>query len=355
MTNWYLSLLGLSIFALLIQLQTCNQAHAYPTTVREGYAGKCASCHVSPSGGGVLTEYGRAFADEMATWAYEGEGRLLHKIEQPKDLLFGGDTRWVNYTSKSRATGDRSKIMVMQADLEIALAPIKDLWLVGTVGKYNEDDKYEHRRYYLLLNLSEHLLFRAGLFHPRMGIQHPDHRLSISPRQGSETYNAEATYTAKNFALTLAALGNQEHRIRAAGKEGFKTDTHPGFGVVGSTFMDTFELGTYHHRRTAMVDTGVFASAGWGDVYLLSELRRHQDLPGLLSTIYYGEMGYGVLPGLDVYVRAQGRKAQEESSEYTVGLNWLPRPHWQWVVEVERQMFTKAYVDSFLVMGHYNL
>lgn len=355
MTNWYLSLLGLSIFALLIQLQTCNQAHGYPTTVREGYAGKCASCHVSPSGGGVLTEYGRAFADEMATWAYEGEGRLLHNVEQPKDLLIGGDTRWVNYTSKSRAAGDRSKIFFMQADLEIALAPIKDMWLVGTIGKYDGDNKYQHRRYFVLLDLSSSLLFRAGLFDPTMGVKSSDHRLYIHPGQGNETYNAEAKYTAKNFAITLAALGNKEHRIRAAGKEGFKTDKRAGLGVTGSTYIDTFELGAYYHSRDTALDTGVFAIAAFGDGYLLSELRRHQDLPGLRSTLLYGEVGYGILPGVDAYLRAQAQKAETGKEAYTIGLNWLPRPHWQWVVEIERQIFTKAYVDSFLVMGHYNL
>ena len=34
-------------------------AHAHSWMIREGYA-TCAECHLDPSGGGLLTDYGRA-------------------------------------------------------------------------------------------------------------------------------------------------------------------------------------------------------------------------------------------------------------------------------------------------------
>ena len=37
---------------------TCAPAHALPTMIRLGYT-DCASCHISPQGGGPLNAYGR--------------------------------------------------------------------------------------------------------------------------------------------------------------------------------------------------------------------------------------------------------------------------------------------------------
>ena len=44
-------------------------AQAFPEMIRLGYV-NCTSCHVSPNGGGLLTDYGRSISSEaLSTWA----------------------------------------------------------------------------------------------------------------------------------------------------------------------------------------------------------------------------------------------------------------------------------------------
>ncbi len=50
---------GLCTLALLLALTLPLRAHAYPWMIRHHYT-NCGSCHVDPSGGGILTTYGRA-------------------------------------------------------------------------------------------------------------------------------------------------------------------------------------------------------------------------------------------------------------------------------------------------------
>ena len=70
-----------------------QSALAYPEMIRHGYV-SCLTCHMSPSGGGVLTQYGRSLAKELVSfrtpetaksddnppperWHFGGEGRGL--------------------------------------------------------------------------------------------------------------------------------------------------------------------------------------------------------------------------------------------------------------------------------------
>src|ERR1035437_6993722 len=69
-------------------------ALAFPENVRHGYV-NCTSCHVSPSGGGVLTPYGRQqVKDLLSTWSTETEAGLAEGLLQtPEWLNLGGDLR----------------------------------------------------------------------------------------------------------------------------------------------------------------------------------------------------------------------------------------------------------------------
>src|SRR5262249_53895597 len=47
-------------------------ARAYPWMIRHGYSG-CGVCHIDPSGGGLLTSYGRAQSDLLLATRWSGE------------------------------------------------------------------------------------------------------------------------------------------------------------------------------------------------------------------------------------------------------------------------------------------
>ena len=75
-------------------------ASAYPTMIRHGYT-QCASCHTDPSGGTLLTEYGRAQSQLLLSsrWGAakdEDPGAaskfLLGALKTPDSVALGG---WV--------------------------------------------------------------------------------------------------------------------------------------------------------------------------------------------------------------------------------------------------------------------
>ncbi len=50
--------LSCRLFIVVLLVLAARHADAYPNMIRLGYT-SCATCHVSPQGGGVLTRYGR--------------------------------------------------------------------------------------------------------------------------------------------------------------------------------------------------------------------------------------------------------------------------------------------------------
>jgi len=75
-------------------------ANAFPTMIRHGYTG-CAACHTDPSGGTLLTEYGRAQSELLLStrWGAAKEAEpsaaskfLLGAVSPPEALTLGG---WV--------------------------------------------------------------------------------------------------------------------------------------------------------------------------------------------------------------------------------------------------------------------
>src|SRR5580700_3676575 len=74
-----------------------QRASAYPWMIRHEYQG-CVPCHADPSGAGLLTEYGRAMAENVMRTRYGSPptdeppvyARFLFGIPTPDWLLLGG-------------------------------------------------------------------------------------------------------------------------------------------------------------------------------------------------------------------------------------------------------------------------
>src|SRR6185369_8141305 len=128
---------SLNLIKLLITLSLwmffTPKALAYPEMVRHGYP-NCVACHISPTGGGVLTDYGRALSKEiMSTFAFKGEERLVYFFKTPKWFAIGGDFRAISFEShSSRAT--TNTYIPMQRDLEGAVTIKKRLVADATFG-----------------------------------------------------------------------------------------------------------------------------------------------------------------------------------------------------------------------------
>jgi hypothetical protein len=93
--------LGWSLVALFVSLFP-SRAHAYTWMIKHGYA-SCPVCHADPSGGELLTAYGRVQSDELLRMRYGKSSESSHNqlkaprlvrntLERKTDALSGEDT-----------------------------------------------------------------------------------------------------------------------------------------------------------------------------------------------------------------------------------------------------------------------
>ena len=106
---------------------------AFPEMIRHGYA-SCVSCHVSPAGGGILTDYGRELSRELlATWSNEEENKPLYgMVTLPESVKLGGDIRAIQTYSDTPKIRE-GRFFLMQADIEAAWVS-ESFTLVGSTG-----------------------------------------------------------------------------------------------------------------------------------------------------------------------------------------------------------------------------
>ncbi len=146
-------------------------AHAFPEMVRHGYA-NCLTCHFSPSGGGLLKDYGKTQASELLS--------TLSGCEVSPDghLSFGGQFRNLQLLSQD-AGKTRLQYIVMQADAEAAAKATIGTTVITAVGTAGLDrGRFLSRRHYAMAQWGPYSV-RAGRFLPFFGLGLPDHFLSI--------------------------------------------------------------------------------------------------------------------------------------------------------------------------------
>ncbi len=119
--------------ALFVVLGAARPAEAYTWMIRYGH-GSCVSCHLDPSGGGLLTAYGREEGSELlrTPWPSSGDeetlarrGKFLYGTVSPPDwLLLGAAFRPAMLVTRASADGmsnTTATAILMQADLRAGI------------------------------------------------------------------------------------------------------------------------------------------------------------------------------------------------------------------------------------------
>ena len=117
--------LAVALVLLLAITTTTRRASAYSWMIRHEYSG-CVPCHADPSGGGLLTAYGRAQGEILLRTQYgkqvEDPGKLAEflfgVVTLPDALLLGGDAREAALSVKPEGQPAIKDIFLMQGDLE---------------------------------------------------------------------------------------------------------------------------------------------------------------------------------------------------------------------------------------------
>ena len=174
-----------------------SPAYAYPFMIGHGYT-SCAQCHVDPSGGGVLTEYGRGQAEIFMRSTYgkhaEEPGPIkdfAFGVPLPKEVQLQGDVRSLIFPRPVDAEAKEwmLRFILMQADLR-AHVKLGGFHAYGSAGYVSEGadgawissntgtgDNAVSREHWLGYDVTKGLMVRAGRLALPFGIRTEEHLL----------------------------------------------------------------------------------------------------------------------------------------------------------------------------------
>lgn len=233
----------LILLTFLLSFLRSESAFAYTWMVRHDYSG-CVVCHADPSGGALLTPYGRAQGELLLRTRYgkERQAEEPSRVSEfafgarlPEQLLLGGDFRGLYLWTQQQVAGSGqpaltdARPILMQADLQAQLQ-FGRFRANGSLGYSYQGSlpaaltrRPEHnlvsRTHWLGVDLGaeRNMLLRAGRMNLPFGIRSIEHnlwarsytrtdtrehqQLGLSFSYGGEKLRAEAMAIVGNFSL----------------------------------------------------------------------------------------------------------------------------------------------------------
>lgn len=353
-------------FAGVLFVLCAQRALAYPEMVRHGYM-NCTSCHISPSGGGILNPYGRVQAEEvLSTWFKEGESAPLHGLlPEPEPLSFGGQFRLLQLRNED-STQVLGRTVLMQADLEAGIK-WRNFQLVGTAGVRDSFPRvgFISRRHYLIFRPSEQSpwSFRVGRFHPNSGIMMADHEIATKAGIGvgvpdQEPYNAEAAWLGEKFDVFVTAILGHPGVNPERGAALRASMNFGDASKLGLTYAWTSKTGL-----TRQV-VGPYAIIGFSEhFFLLAEgyLQSLTTTSSKFGPAAYARLNYEFYRGVHGYLTGdvgQTDTALPPTGAFGFGAQFFPRPHFELRAEYNRRQDARTGripADYAWAMFHYYL
>jgi hypothetical protein len=206
-------------------------AAAYPQFQLSSGSVRCSQCHISPSGGGLLTQWGSEESADTITPG--GDARFLHGlVTLPEWLQLGGDLRVAALANDVGSTeGTELAAFPMQADIGAAInaGALKVVGYVGARGRVRSGaptsppssgsmvespslaSYFISREHYVMYqpDEAEGFYVRAGRFAAPYGLRLADHTAYVRRYLGynllEETYGVGVGYLAN--AIEIHATG----------------------------------------------------------------------------------------------------------------------------------------------------
>ncbi|MGZ3421032.1 MAG: hypothetical protein ACXVEE_24370 [Polyangiales bacterium] len=118
----------LSVLAFVLVLVVSRRASAYAWMIRHTGSSHCSTCHVDPSGSGLLNDYGRSEISGSLSTKFgnpspesKRDQFLMGLITPPEWLLLGGSVRTLALHTKVDGATATNDFILMQADLRAAI------------------------------------------------------------------------------------------------------------------------------------------------------------------------------------------------------------------------------------------
>lgn len=295
-----------------------NRVLAYPTAAKHGYT-TCVTCHYNPTGGGVLTSYGKFIAGELFGTLNDSSSAMPWIISPEEDITFVGMAmaRAVQAyfdTPQAEKAHDR----LMQLDFEGGF--VKNGWqALATVGfrldSMEENPEEMFVRRYWVGKVELEYAIRMGKFFPEYGIYHYNH--NIPTRKGvffnhdQEPHIFQGTYFSETFDLTLAYL---------EGSEDTELEDHTGFVSTIAYKLGSQRIGVSHiNMETDEVEktdaTAFYVQSGYAKKgYTIFEVDvKNTTLANentVKETLGYLESGWELGKGISPYIAYEYAKTE---------------------------------------------
>jgi hypothetical protein len=358
------------LFASVIVFANLN-VFAFPDMIRHGYT-NCTACHVSPSGGGILNQYGKSLSKEvLSTWGKDGEENFLHGAVDTSAinewLVLGGDIRNVQVHQENDLI-KRGKYIKMQAAVEFGIN--QPQWaVVGSFGQFDDQEwQPDFTRYYALYRITDELMVRAGRFLPSFGINNSEHILStrgpLGFGYGLEKDTAEVSWLGEGWNFVVSYYKTQK-QLSNNNETGYTALISKIFGNNKASVQHLTEENDVYKRQIY----GVTGLLGWSEhLYTTIEYDRSAtNMVGPAPTIdghyFLHKTGYEFFKGfhgviLNDYMQTNIDVGSTKNYKFGPGIQWYPRPHFDlqffWTRQQSNQN-VKADGDYAWMMFHYYL
>ena len=341
----------LSVLALAVGVWC---ADAEPIFLSRQYT-RCTNCHYSPTGGGLLTPYGRSLSrEELSTF---GASRGSGALGREQDFLFGALGKGLGPVSVGLdlrpshlsidSTGySSSRDFLMNAAVAAALQHRK--WtFYGLVGRQprGDDTRVSSFEHWVMYQSDGGLGVRVGRFLPAYGVRLADHttftRATLGFDNDDQIYGAEMSYKSDRHLVQLAAGPGRAESLLADDEQGAFTatgrwqfDLRPRMVLVASgAYRDASDL----EPRSGATGLALgFAPASRLTLWTEADVRFREGSSGESAYTLFGQAAYEVYRGvwleLSPQLLTQFGDASAGVFRISVGLNLLPRTHWNVVV-----------------------
>jgi len=344
-------------------------AWSFPDTVRRGYT-SCTTCHVSPGGGGLLTDYGRNLSKElMSTWGTTNEEQPLHglfNMKKPKlleRLVVGGDARYIT----RRQTSETSKIdegfwMQVQARAGLLFEKVKIVTTWGSIENPRESTKIQvvSPEYYAILTPKEPLSIRVGRFEPMYGLRLPDHNLWVKSETGFHPWmqrdTIEFIHEDEKQMLTLGGFQSISKMPVGQQTTGYNFNFYQILGDHQRVGISALNAEGQGQRQRTLTGHGTLSFRKIFFTHL--ELTRvwnsgaTKDVTFLRSGL---EVAKGFIPFIQLQSKVDRDLAGDGQYKYGAGIQWLPRPHFEIVFQIEQLSSRQGDSQENFLLFHYYL
>jgi hypothetical protein len=328
-------------------------AGAEPIFLARQYA-RCTTCHFSPTGGGLLTPYGRSLTrEELSTMGRghssapasgpDGEqaflfgllGNHLGKLSLGIDLRPGHlDVRFPG--------GQDKRDLLMNAEITAAYRD-KGWTVYGELGRQplSADTRVDSFEHWVGYESPKGFGFRAGRYLPAYGIHFADHTAFNRRPLGLDTfdqvYGLELSHTTDRHLIQVTASpGRADSIIDNDGTRGFVASARVQMDL--STRMVLVASGLFHGKSDVNPQDGSTGLAfGFSPIRRLTiwtegDAQFQEGSSGAPSYVLVNETGFEVYRGVWLKISPQLRTDFGDTSggtfRWVFELNLLPRTHW---------------------------